>query len=346
MLKSINQPWAISEKYANRYGETWTNLDFIFEDKIIQFNNPDSRFELSEFFEVCNNIRQKLECKESDFIVLLTNKRNSKNWISANDGRNIYINVKDLEHYSYNQTKYPIAYQIIENIFQARCGIVYNNEIIDPRLHKIPEGCINDLCTQKSKIINKLKEAKICRVCKKVAKDYGMETTEIECFDQFLKVVKNNTYARLEQKSIGEKLLRVNEIGLIFINDVEVDIDWLPKSFYLFFLQQEQGAVPYKMKESVKGIAIIYQKLKHKGVLKSKLSKTNIEKIRTKVMSVEGSKNVNFSRIVNVINDSLKAKLDKSLVNLFLLQSNESQLYSVKIDQSMIDIHNNFLLNK
>ena len=34
MLKSINQPWAISEKYANRYGETWTKLDFVFEDKI------------------------------------------------------------------------------------------------------------------------------------------------------------------------------------------------------------------------------------------------------------------------------------------------------------------------
>ena len=34
MLKSINQPWAISNKIANRYGNTWTNLDFVFEDKI------------------------------------------------------------------------------------------------------------------------------------------------------------------------------------------------------------------------------------------------------------------------------------------------------------------------
>lgn len=38
MLKSINQPWAISEKYANRYGETWTKLDFVFEDKISEDN--------------------------------------------------------------------------------------------------------------------------------------------------------------------------------------------------------------------------------------------------------------------------------------------------------------------
>lgn len=33
-MKSINQPWAISNKYAQRYGDLWTNLDFIFNDKI------------------------------------------------------------------------------------------------------------------------------------------------------------------------------------------------------------------------------------------------------------------------------------------------------------------------
>jgi hypothetical protein len=34
MTTSINQPWAISEKYSTRYGQTWTNMDFVFEEKI------------------------------------------------------------------------------------------------------------------------------------------------------------------------------------------------------------------------------------------------------------------------------------------------------------------------
>ena len=34
MLKSINQPWAISEKFKQRYGDAWANMDFVFEDKI------------------------------------------------------------------------------------------------------------------------------------------------------------------------------------------------------------------------------------------------------------------------------------------------------------------------
>lgn len=34
MTKSINTPWAISDKYQQRYGDVWTNLDFEFADKI------------------------------------------------------------------------------------------------------------------------------------------------------------------------------------------------------------------------------------------------------------------------------------------------------------------------
>jgi hypothetical protein len=34
MTNSINQPWAISEKYLTRYGRNVGNLDFVFEAKI------------------------------------------------------------------------------------------------------------------------------------------------------------------------------------------------------------------------------------------------------------------------------------------------------------------------
>lgn len=34
MTNSINQPWAISEDYRTRYGNTWADLDFVMESKI------------------------------------------------------------------------------------------------------------------------------------------------------------------------------------------------------------------------------------------------------------------------------------------------------------------------
>jgi hypothetical protein len=34
MTHSINQPWAISDKFVTKYGDTWAKLDFEFEEKI------------------------------------------------------------------------------------------------------------------------------------------------------------------------------------------------------------------------------------------------------------------------------------------------------------------------
>lgn len=34
MTTSINHPWAISDKYRNRYGSIWSDMDFVFQSKI------------------------------------------------------------------------------------------------------------------------------------------------------------------------------------------------------------------------------------------------------------------------------------------------------------------------
>lgn len=34
MTHSINQPWAITDKFRERYGDVWADLDFVFNDKI------------------------------------------------------------------------------------------------------------------------------------------------------------------------------------------------------------------------------------------------------------------------------------------------------------------------
>jgi hypothetical protein len=34
MTNSINQPWAISDKFVTRYGKTWATIDFVVNSKI------------------------------------------------------------------------------------------------------------------------------------------------------------------------------------------------------------------------------------------------------------------------------------------------------------------------
>ena len=33
-MKSINHPWAISDKVRNRFGDVWSDLDFVFNERI------------------------------------------------------------------------------------------------------------------------------------------------------------------------------------------------------------------------------------------------------------------------------------------------------------------------
>jgi len=37
-MKSINHPWAVSDKYRNRYGNVWADIDFVFQEKISEEN--------------------------------------------------------------------------------------------------------------------------------------------------------------------------------------------------------------------------------------------------------------------------------------------------------------------
>ena len=38
MTTSINQPWAISDKFRKRYGTVWSEIDFVFQAKISKEN--------------------------------------------------------------------------------------------------------------------------------------------------------------------------------------------------------------------------------------------------------------------------------------------------------------------
>jgi hypothetical protein len=320
--------------------------DALVKEFIPNIKDPYSGVPMNDFFELCKKIKTVYELTyEYTFIVLLTNKNHNKNWFSSTDGINIYINVNDLERFSSNQSKYPIAFQIIENIFQARCGIVYTDDKLDEKLHKISEGCVNDICNNKLQIINKLKESKICRACKKMAIETGVRENELEWISEILKIIKARNHIRLEKTDRNKKIFKIDESGNITVNEKKLNIPTLPKAFYLFFIQQYQGTPPYKLKSYNKEIASIYQKLKHKGEFKYKLSKANIEKIKNYTTSTEQTLNPNFYKIVSTINKTIDKEIDLNLVNLLYLQPNDSKLYFVSIDHSMTEIHPNFILD-
>jgi hypothetical protein len=315
-------------------------------DKENIFKSEFRNLSMNDCFDICDRIRKSnVDIQENDFVVLLTNKKNNLNWFSATDGKNIYINVKNLELHSYNHTKYPVAYQILENIFQAICGIVFNNGVLDERIHKKPVGCINDMCFHKFQIIRKLKEGKICEKCQKMALNHGINDFDLELFQLLIEGIKNPALVKFEQRKGEEIPVKVDEKGYLFINGSLIELEALMRSIYIFFLIKQKGFVFSELDIHVNEMAWLYQKIRNKGKEINAVADTNIEKIRNILVSGRHNQfNPLFYKRTSEINSELRKQIDPTLVDAFLLQKSDDGLYSIKIDGSKVNIDSNFIL--
>jgi hypothetical protein len=322
--------------------------DKFIEDKQEDFNSIYRKIPMQGFFDICNKIRTiNKDIHDDAFVVLLTNKENIQKYFSATDGKNIYINVKDLELYSLNQSRYPIAFQILENIFQSICGIVYHDDKIDERLHLKSIGCINDVCRQKSKIINKLKSASICEDCKKIViTNELMSDYELGVFNEILESIKTPLVIKFEQNKKDEKPVKIDKSGNITINGNVIELENLHRALYIFFLIHDNGMPFEQLGQHINELAILYQKIRNKGKENIVLAETNIEKMRSVVVSGRHNQfDPTFYRKVSEINNELKKQLEPSIVNTLLLKKDETGVYRVKINDTKIDVDPNLKMN-
>ncbi|MBK8622849.1 MAG: hypothetical protein IPN79_14125 [Saprospiraceae bacterium] len=151
--------------------------DFVFKNVNEGKKNnfiPEAGFPLSwrELFSLCDDYRQKTNLPSEDFVVLLTGRRNGLNWFSNVTNKNIFVHTDDWDIITKSNPKYPIAYQVIENIIQSLMGLEYS-EGDNEYIHMEPIGCMNDFCQNKIQILIKLRTADICPRCLDKIKQIG-----------------------------------------------------------------------------------------------------------------------------------------------------------------------------
>lgn len=143
-------------------------------DGIMQFSeekNPllfhKDEFDWDEFFISCTEYRKKNNFVDNEFLVVLTELNNNRNWFSAfslSGERTIFICASDWENYIYCEPEYPIAYHVVSNIFNCLAFKKLGFEILS-HVHEITIGCMSDLCEWKSDITFKLRTGDICQDC-------------------------------------------------------------------------------------------------------------------------------------------------------------------------------------
>lgn len=171
-------------------------LQFIEIQKPLLFK--DNFFEWENFFEVCTMFRVEQQLEKEDFLVVLTELKDNKNWFSAcdeNGSRSIFIKAKEWENYIYCEPIFPIIYEIVANIFQCILDSLEIGHTHDP-----PIGCMNDMCSWKPDISFKLRTADICQDCQKLlltkfSNEYLVQGIEI--FESIRKkMVFNSNYQK------------------------------------------------------------------------------------------------------------------------------------------------------
>jgi len=129
-------------------------------------NYHDSIVSWDDLFHTCHQFRENNHIPQEDFVILMTNTRNTKNWFSAcepNGENSVFILTAEWDNYLDCNAEYPIAYEVVENIIERMMAA--NLEEMFQIAHDPPIGCISDMCSWKPDIIYKLRTADICHDC-------------------------------------------------------------------------------------------------------------------------------------------------------------------------------------
>lgn len=211
-----------------------------------KFKSPKSidSFSFSELFKLCDYFRSTKDFPQEDFVVMITSVPNELSWFSAFEKKNIFVNSQDWKYYSDRDSKFGIAYQIVENIFQSLINLNISDVSNEPNIHFDSIGCINDMCINKSEVLFKLRTADICESCSERAETENLNQIVmnqiLEIIDLVRKEFRRTNIIKVEAPA---EIVTVDEKLNIEIGSKSISIIPTFKVLYVLLLKYNKGVV-------------------------------------------------------------------------------------------------------
>ena len=314
----------------------YIKLEFI--NKKFKNREKVKNLSFTEIFNLVNYFRVMFQIKEEDYVILLTNISNNKEWYSAFDKNNIFVNCSELKGVLGDKLIYGIAYQCIENIFQSLIHLDINKYLSEPNIHFQPVGCINDYCDEESQVLIKLQTGNICGSCYDRALKYKVDELVL---NQIIQTCENIRKEFVVTKRIRElvnpDVIRIDKEGNIFIGDKNIKLQVIFKTIMIFFLKHPEG-IPTKLIEDYEEeLFSIYKKLRKgadRNVIKNMcgLNKNNDEPL--------------FEQKRSKLKKYLKEQLPDPLYSNYIIktirQQNDINLYKIDLESKYIEIDPKF----
>jgi hypothetical protein len=126
MTHSINQPWAITDKFRAKYGDVWADLDFVFNDKISAevFKEDPMNTEIGHL-EIFN---QKIKFRYKDLISLTKVFTEKYSNVVAEKPAKDYVYNIEIKSYTFSLRKHEIG-RLAETISEAASVTIRSYEL-------------------------------------------------------------------------------------------------------------------------------------------------------------------------------------------------------------------------
>ncbi len=237
-----------------------------FSDKTSLNNN--------DLFTICEKYRINYDIPENDFFVIISDKLHSGDWFSAFRENNIYVIGSDWKKFTKKDYKYPIAFQVVENLFQTLCKLKIEEKIgdkwqgltkdrIDSDIHMEKTTCVNGMCEYKSWISDKFIAGYICDSCYERAEQEIENPLVLDHIERLLKDLRDEFARRGNNPERVILPIRVDEKGEINVGSQKIVLNAQRTAFYIYFLHSNDGIRSDNIgeKENVLGIFGYYKKL-------------------------------------------------------------------------------------
>lgn len=262
-------------------------------------------------FRNCASYRNQRSIPNDEFVVLLTTMANDKNWFAALDENmpyNGFIHTDDWSHYIDCPAEFPIAYEVIALMLQKfMFSGMYE---VRTAVHKMPVGCVNDMCIQKREIILKLRTADICRSCMDRIKD-KLPAPVIHHALQIMESLRvKMLYAQnFKQDSPLSNLILTPHHKLLLpeFGQIEIKLRPLEKALYYLFLDHPDGIFISSLSDYRQELYAIYSRLSNTGMLQE--MKGRIDDMTN---ALNNSASEKISRIKRVFEEAIGHELAKN----------------------------------
>jgi len=300
-----------------------------------------------EYFDLIEDYRDSRDIDENDFIILITSIRNDKNWFSAFNNRNIFVHGDEWDIISDVDSKFGIAYQCVENIFQSLMGLDIMHYKKEPNIHMETIGCINDFCENKTDIIRKFQSGNICSSCLYVAEfEKGVDKYIFVHIIQIIEEIRKEFVVSKHLRNIVKlENVKVGAKGSISIGNKKLNLAPIPRVLYLGFLKQIDGIPNDQLCENKNLFDGIYKVVKPKN-----RNEYSIEKLLCKQITYNRSVDeqiptfeTNRTRIKEGIIECVGVSLANYYTVNLVEDDNHRMLFKVNLSQELVKLSQDIL---